>query len=291
MTNKKPFEIDKIRAFLKCHGCKIKSIKQCERDPPDAIAIIRLPNRQKWQLVGIEETEYYSATEPEHKSPEQALYDFWELTRTSLARRIAQRSSLSNIHGLVKLNKEALLAAAKRIKGPNKWEEVNRLARDIAEELVDLTLELLSVIGAKRIDIVCRIRRHPDQLLLPSSYTTLYQYTYKITLSQVNVVTLPRRRFNANVIAGYVGISPDKLSKIIKRKAAKLRKWHCKNTDERWLLITAPATTIFNSMHSQPGAVKWNDPKLINHCKSAGFDKIFFWSHKPPEWCKQLWPQ
>jgi len=286
-SKKKAFEIDKIRAALKFHGCKIKSIKECKPEPPDAIALIMFPEGNTWQRVGIEETEYYSGTEPGQKSSEQALHDFWDLTCTSIARRVGHRPNLSNIYGhRIKLNKAALLDAAIKMKGSSKWEEINNLASNIAEELVDLALEFSGTSSSKETYIVCKRKICSQKSKLPSTYPLLSQYVHKITLEKVDFI---QAKWQANVNSAYVGISPDNLSKIIKMKAAKLRKCHFQNIDEHWLLITAPATSIFNSMHSQPNRVKCNDSDLINQFESAGFDRIFFWSRKPPEWCRQIW--
>ena len=101
-SKKKAFEIDKIRAALKFHGCKIKSIKECKPEPPDAIALIMFRRGNTWQRVGIEETEYYSGTEPGQKSSEQALHDFWDLTCTSIARRVGHRPNLTTRHRYVR---------------------------------------------------------------------------------------------------------------------------------------------------------------------------------------------
>jgi hypothetical protein len=100
-----------------------------------------------------------------------------------------------------------------------------------------------------------------------------------------------RNKWHADVNAAYIGISAKDLIGIIIKKANGLQKWSCGNIAERWLLITAPATTVHNSMHSHPERLKWNDSNLISQCKSSGFDKIFFWSRKPPAWHKQIWPQ
>jgi hypothetical protein len=79
MTSKEAAEIARIKEFFKYLGCKFKSIKRGEPDPPDAVATIKLSDWNKWQPIGIEETKHYSGTKHGQGSQEQRLYDFWEL--------------------------------------------------------------------------------------------------------------------------------------------------------------------------------------------------------------------
>jgi hypothetical protein len=290
MTNKdtKVTEIGRIKAFFKCLGCKIKTIKSWKPDPPDAIATIKLSNRNQWQSIGIEETRHYSGTKHGQRSQEQFLSDFWELTRTSISRRIAKRKDVENIHGYVTLNKEALLCDAIKIR---KKKQVDCFARNIAKELIGLALEFFSIVTPNGISLVCRRLRHSGQLQVPSRYAFLNQYVLEIKLRRSNCWMINRYKWLANIKAAHIGISAEDLIEIIIQKANGLQKWSCGNIAERWLLITAPATTVHNSMHSHPEHVKWNDLNLINQCCSSGFNRIFFWSRKPPGWYKQIWPQ
>ena len=126
MDKKKICEVQWAKEFLTDLDYIARKIQSFDPDPPDVVATIKPREADAWHRVGIEETSYYSGAAPGSKSQGQLLYDFWQSVRTSLARRIGHRPTLSNVAGNVWLDKGALIKTAKGIKKKHKgrsWQE------------------------------------------------------------------------------------------------------------------------------------------------------------------------
>lgn len=286
MTNhKKTIEISKIKDFLSSAGLIIESIETSEN--PDAVFTIREPQQKKTYRVGIEHTDYYNDATPGKPSQGQLLYEFWDNVTGFVESKIGDESDLRCIKGHFKLNKQELISKAHKI---GSKEEALNLAEAISNELISL-IKKFSVDNAAEYSYAAYHRIPENTLPIPAEYPNLKNYVLQIDLEKVDFWQSFKHALYANVNAAHIGVSIPVLIKIIENKKEKYRNYCSEHIVELWLLIAAPATTVHNATHSHPNFVNWLDAKLLNECKSANFDKIFFWSRKHPCWHHRIWPE
>ena len=279
----KEIELLYIQQFLQFAKYHIVDCKPCES--PDSICTVRQSGQAETKVVGIEHTDYYNDATPGQLSPGQRLYDFWKVVTQLIESRIGDDSEFHNIHGRFKLNKKELKAKDIRSK-----KEGNDFHEEIAKEMYDLVDEFL--LSCDQIRSYCTYTQVSDKIQpIPDVYAKLNQYFLQIDLQKIDLWQSIFYGWHANIHASYIGLSVDKLIEIVHDKQNRRQNYCTDNTDELWLLIAAPATTIYNAIPNHPCVVaKLDDKNLRDKCQSSGFNKVFFWSRMPEEWFRQIWP-
>lgn len=283
--NAKEIELLKIKEFLQLAEYHVVEYKPFER--PDSIFTVRQLEQAGTKVIGIEHTDYYNDATPGQPSPGQLLYDFWGVVTGVIESRIDENSEFHNVHGYFKMNKQELRSKARTV--GSKQEAVS-LSVTIANQMYDLVGEFLHSADQER--SYCTYQRIPENMLpIPGTYSELDNYFLQIDLQKVDFWQSIRYGWHANVNASHIGLSAPKLIEIVHDKQEKCRDYSTDNTDELWLLIAAPATTVYNATPHHPFVVENLDNlELRDACESSGFNKVFFWSRKPPAWQRQIWP-
>lgn len=283
--NAKEIELLKIKEFLQLAEYHVVEYKPSER--PDSIFTVRESGQAGTKVVGIEHTDYYNDATPGQPSPGQRLYDFWGAVTGVIESRIDEDSEFHNVDGRFKLNKQQLRSKAKTVRSKP---GADSIIVAIANQLYDLVGEFLVSSDQER--SYCTCEPMPENMLpIPSIYAELNEYFLQIDLQKVDFWQSIRYGWHANVHASHIGLSAAKLIEIVHDKQDKCRGYSTDNTDELWLLIAAPATTVYNATPNHPGVVaNLDNVALRGTCESSGFNKVFFWSRMPPTWFKQIWP-
>lgn len=281
----KEIELFYIKEFLKLTKYQIIGYKPSES--PDSIFTIKYPGQTRTRVVGIEKTDYYNDATPGQASPGQLLYDFWGEITVIIESRINEDSEFHQINGYFKLNKEKLKLKAESI--TSKQEAID-LTSAIADELCSLVGEFLRS-GKQECSYYTSQQVIDKMPSVSDVYEKLNEYFFQIDLQKVDFWESIRYGWRANVNAAHIGLSASKLTEIVHSKKDRRRAYNADNIEEIWLLIAAPATTVYNATPNIPGIMSsFEDTDLLNVCESSGFGKVFFWSRKPPEWYKQIWP-
>ena len=267
----KEYERLVICDFLRSMGYSVS--RPVWRERPDAVLTVRRGGIVT--RVGIEHTDYYADTCPGQPSPGADLVALWDEVQTSLARRIGQRKSLAHTTGLVTLK-------AQRPPFPHKAQQRTLVARELAADLVQVALANSLAAGEERLITTW-----------PTACGILGRYVKRIRLWQRDSSLRFDPRFNwrcANASAARVGIVVPYVVEAVARKTAKARSYNWGAIDERWLLLTAGAKTVFQGGGRHPDHVNWSQAGLRSTCAKSGFDRIFVWEHVH-RWCKPLWPE
>jgi hypothetical protein len=283
--NEKEIELSKIKDFLQLAKYRVIEYKPSEK--PDSIFSVKQSGQEGTKVIGIEHTDYYNDATPGQPSPGELLYDFWGKITDEIESKINQESDFHNVNGYFKMNKQELWSKARTVK--SKPEAVS-LSVAIANQMYDLVGEFLRSSDQER--SYCTYQRMPENMLpIPSTYSELNKYFLQIDLQKVDFWQSIRYGWHANVNASHIGLSAPKLVEIVHDKQEKCRDYSTDNIDELWLLIAAPATTVYNETPNFPFVVEELDNvELREACESSEFNKVFFWSRKPPTWFKQIWP-
>ncbi len=286
-NHKKTIEISKIKDFLSSAGLIIESIETSEN--PDAIFTIRKSQQKASYRVGIEHTDYYNDATPGKPSEGQLLYEFWDNVTEFVKSKVGDGLDLRYIKGYFKLKKQELISKARKI---DSKEEALNLVEAISNELISLIRKFSEDNNNTAQYRNAAYRRNLQNTpQIPVEYPNLNNYVLQIDLKKVDFWQSFKYALYADVNAAGFSVSIPVLTKIIENKKKQYCNYHSEHVDELWLLIAAPATTVHNASHSHPNLINWLDAKLLNECKSANFDKIFFWSRKPSAWCHQIWPR
>jgi len=260
ITMRKIQELRIIREFLRFRGFRSFRLKPQEK--PDAIAT--LPIKGKHHRIGIELIEYHVDAPPSIASQGREIHRVWQAIQTSINRRISHRPDLMHTTGWVCLKTSNLSKKPK--------------AQQLAAELVKLALEFLGTFISKQ------------------TITTFSSSTYPLLQAHVRKVILFRTDVARNVgwacadaDSSPIGLSENYITSIIQRKGLKNRKYNWNQSNERWLLITASGSTVFNSAGRYIENINWSSPNFKSACQSAGFDRILFWD-RMYNWYKELRP-
>lgn len=283
--NAKEIELWKIQEFLQLAEYHVEEYKSCEK--PDFICTVSQLGQAETKVIGIEHTDYYNDATPGQPSPGQLLYDFWGVVTAVIESRIDEKSEFHNVHGHFKMNKQELKSKANTIKSEL---EATSLSDAIANQMYDLVGEFLLSSDQER--SYCTYQQKPENMLpIPGTYSELNKYFLQIDLEKVDFWLSIRYGWHANVNASHIGLSAPKLIEIVHDKQEKCCDYSTDNTDELWLLIAAPATTVYNATPHHPFVVEnLDNVELRDACESSRFNKVFFWSRKSPAWQKQIWP-
>ena len=285
-SDAKEHERWKIEQFLKLMDYEVVGCKPSER--PDFIFTMKKSGEEETSVIGIEHTDYYNDATPGQRSFGQLLYDFWGKIADIIESKIDKNSEFHNVSGYIRLNKDKLRLKAETV---NK-SEGNKLVDVIAEQLFDLVDEFLD--SGREECSYCTYKRIPENMLeIPNRYHVLNEYFMQIDLQKVDLWQSIRYGWHANICASHVGLSASKLIEIVRDKQKKCQDYATDGADELWLLIAAPATTVYNATPHHPDVVKKLDNlELRDACASSGFDKVFFWSRSatPCALSKQIWP-
>jgi len=165
------------------------------------------------------------------------------------------------------------------------------LCISIADQIYDLVGVFLTSGDIER--SYCNYHRMPEGTLpIPETYTELNEYFLQMDLQKVNCWLSIRYGWHANINAAFIGLSASRLTDIVSEKKNKCESYGTDKIDELWLLIGAPATTVYNATPPKQFVMdQLSDETLLNTCESSKFDKVFFWSRKNVPWFKQIWPQ
>ena len=272
-------EIKLIKGFLSCAGHTIEKVEPYER--PDSIFTLRDPRQEKPIKVGIEHTDYLNDEKGED------IYRFWHVVISIVESKIDKDSSLRKVKGYFELNVEQLLEADSKI---DRKKDGEKFAKSIAGERIEIVQKFSVTEDIKR-KYASQARMWKSEIQIPSRYSNLIKYFTFVELQREDGVVNFEYDWRANVTAAYNGISPKKLTEIIKGKGDKCRNYRRENIDGLWLLIAAPADSIYKSAPSRPDFTKWDNDKLLAACEEVEFDKIFFWSRRPQAWYCQIWPK
>jgi hypothetical protein len=230
--------------------------------PPDAIATI--VSAQKRLNIGIELTGYHVDAPPGVASQGREIHRIWRTIQTSVNRRIRYQPNLIHTTGWVCFKTSNL---------PNKSK-----AQQLAAELVQLALEF------------------PVTSISKQNITTFSSLTYPLLQAHVRKVILFGTGVARNVgwacVDAYsspIGLSDNYIASIIQHKGLKNTKYNWNQANERWLLIAASGSTVFNSVGCYIENKNWSSPNFKSACQFAGFDCILFWD-RMYNWYKELWP-
>lgn len=262
--SRKEAEIRIIQEFLNLMGCKILQVTPNER--PDAIVVIEEAGRRR--KIGIELTEYHVDAPPGASSPGRKIHSFWCLVQSSIRRRVSHRPDIQHITGVVFLKKDKL---------PD-----NSKAKDLAGELVKLALDVkLSMDGEQTVN------KFLTECPLSKDY--VLKVTLIIRRGKDSARYVSWECANANVSS--IGVTAEEITLIIQKKAKEFSKsqYSWGDVKERWLLISASGSTIFNVAGTRPENVKWALTALRLACSSVAVDRIFFWD-RMLNWYKEVWP-
>ncbi len=258
-TKSKKAEIKIIRGFLSFIGCK--TLRVIPHEKPDAMVDIKEKGRRK--KIGVEHTEYHVDAPPGKPSPGRKVHSFWHYVQSSIRRRVSHRPDIQHMTGLVFFRKNNF---------PNKLK-----ARDLAGELVRLAAESSVALDDER-----TINKFSDK------YPTLKAYVRKVSfIGTGSARCVSWECADANVSS--IGVSAKELACIIRNKTKEFPKYCWGEVKERWFLISASGTTIFNSAGARPESVNWTLPEFQSACHSVGIDRIFFWD-RMYNWYKEIWP-
>lgn len=239
----------KIEDFLVDAKYQILDCKPSER-PDFVFAINRLENTEPL-VVGIEHTDYYNDSVPGQSSPGQLLYDFWGNVTTIVEKRVSDKSEFHNVSGRFKLDKRKLEAKAQTITSK---EEGIALCTAFADQLSDLVNDFLSSDDEEC--SYCNYRRMPENMVrLPDVHMELHEYFLQIDLRKVSFWQTIRYGWHANVNASCIGLSASKLAEIVRDKKDKCKGYCTDDIDELWLLVAAPATTVYSATPNHPGVM------------------------------------
>ncbi len=225
---------------------RVLNLKTNEK--PDVQATVEMG--EKRLKIGVEHTDYYVDTKPGESSPGKQLASTWRQVQTSIRRRISHRPILQHITGLVAFKRNRSLPL--------------RHANDLAKELVQL---------AQDYSVNHSGERTITKFL--SNFPLLNAYISKVILIKTDCRNVSWECINVN--ASSIGVSADEISLIVSQKAPKSFKYCRAQLDELWLVITASASTIFQSTGPCADLVYWESPPLEAACRSTAFDRIFFW--------------
>lgn len=251
-----------IKEFLKFKGCKILRI--IEGDNPDAIAVIKHNNKRK--NIGIEQTDFHVDTEHGKPSLGRGIHQFWYHVQSSIRRRVSHIPKIQHMTGLISLARNKLPDLNDQFK-----------ARNLAAELVKLALEFPVA---------------PDEELTINKFSVecplLKSHVREVNLLGSGLAACIAWECSDSTTSS-IGISSNEIALIIENKAKKFKNYSWNNVEERWLLITASARTVFNLSSPDPEAVDWKLHALKSACGSANVERIFFWD-RTFKWYKEIWP-
>lgn len=267
-NNRKKAEIGIIREFLKFMGCKVLRVTSNEN--PDAFVIVEEAGKRK--KIGVEHTEYHLDALHGKASPGKRIYGFWRLVQSSIRRRVSHRPKIQHMTGVVflKEDKKHSLPDPKTLKAEN-------LAKDLAGELVELALDSNLPPNGEQ-----TIRKFSDE------HPLLGDYVRKVELAGTGLARCVSWEC-ADAIVSSIGVSAKEIAIIIRNKAKKFPKYKWDDVNERWLLISASGSTVFNLAGVRPEHVDWGLTEIRDACSSAGVDRIFFWDRRF-NWYKEVWP-
>jgi len=269
MNSKQKDEKRDVEDFLKTLGRQPVDIKPGDR--PDVIPMLHYTDKPNTRRVGIEHTKYFVDDSQRQGSPGKRLNNFWAAVSQEIEDLRNKSGSLEKIHAYVTLNKQELFNGSR---GPS--------PKKLAAELFGFVTEASETVTSDVIVIPDWKEREFHEF---NGYACLEKY---VTL--IRVAKGFSAYWDANVNTAHVGVDPRRLARVVRDKSEKARDYDRDGLDELWLLFAASHDTVFNAMHSCPEQIDFEDAELAAACKISPFDKVFFWSSKPHEWCAQIHP-
>lgn len=242
------------------------------RERPDAVVTVRKGGELR--RVWIEHTAYFNDTVSGKCSPTSPIDELWAEVQASLKRRICKRGSLSAV--------QLSFAMSKTARIPNRHDHRNKLAKDLAAELVAFMLDNPAEVGVHR---TFRNRGFEPNSLLK-------RFADSIRLSRWTTETVYASRCSwtcSNITTGGVGLLLSSLISAIEQKTKKAASYTWPMNSEKWLIIAAVGETVSNHAGPSKQQIDWDAEALASACRQSPFGKILFWE-RPRCWYKWLKP-
>jgi len=233
-------EIFIIKEFLE-KGLRLPLFWVTAQKPPQPDALVEIADGR---LFEIEHTDYQYDQQANGGSPGRKLAAFWE----AVIKHICYRQKIRAVYAeaSVRLKDHADLGTREVV--------------PFADELFAFAEEYQPEQGRK-------------ELKCFAGYPLLFKYAEEIAVWPTQGRTCCWSCSNVN--CGSVAVVPKEIARAIKTKSGKLYTWA--DGAVKCLLIVASGASLSSSAGPHGTIAEWQSPELEDACRTAPFDRVYFW--------------